>query len=242
MAKVVFLIGTGRNGSKLLANVLKTGSNIKVFGEVEGSGPQSIWYKELYMGIGDRPGRMARFKDLRNKRIEECGKEIYLEKNHLLAPILDELPALWPDAYYIYLRRNSKQTLRSMLARGWYTKKDKGEYADGRLCPKDGIWSDSRTHFEKTSWLYWQYRAMCEDFVNDHNKNIIPAKYTQLTDPKFYKKLFEILKIEGYNEGKIKKAIKKKYGTSTDHEKYKFDEEQEKIHNQFKDIFALRNG
>jgi len=241
MAKVVFLIGTGRNGSKLLANVLKTGSNIKVFGEVEDNGPQPLWYKELYMGIGDRPGRMARFRDLRNKRIEECGKEIYLEKNHLLAPILDELPALWPDAYYIYLKRNSKQTLRSMFARGWYTEKDKGEYADGRLCPKDDKWSDSDTPFKKTCWLYFLYRALCEDFVNAGDKHIIPAKYTQLTDIRFYKSLFETLEIKGYNEGKIKKAIKKKYGTSTDHKKYKFDKEQEKIYNYYKGRFESRD-
>jgi len=211
----IFIIGTGRNGSKLLANCLGTGDNVSVFGEVGEDGPQPAWYKEIFHGIGNLNDRMKKFKIMRQERFK-ISKYVYIEKNHLLGPILHKFPEIFPEARYIYLKRNSKQTIRSFYARRWYGPKDLGEYGDGRLSPKDTKEWDELGTFEKCCWLYFKYSQFCVNFTNQiAQEHLEVVKYSELGNPETYEHLFRFCGIEGFNDFKIKNAIEKIYGTPT---------------------------
>lgn len=217
MPRRVFIIGTGRNGSKLLAECLKTGDNVSVYGEVDINGPEPIWYKELYEGIGNRKDRMVRFKALRNERFTKS-KAVYVEKNHLLNVILHEILEMWPDALFLYLKRNSKKTIRSFLKRDYYSEKDlQGEYGKGRIRPVDH-WGDEST-FEKCCWLYTEYTWMCLQFKKSCPEDQFRTiKYSQLINkdqPSFLKGVFNFCGIEDFNEFRILSALSKPMGTDS---------------------------
>lgn len=238
--KKVFIIGTGRNGSKLLAAMLETGSNAVLYGENH-DGPEPRWFKEIYEGKGDLKGRMVRFKDIRGLRFKD-DQGVYVEKNHLLAPILKQLPKLWPEAKFLYLKRNSRSVIRSFVERNWYSEEDlAGEYGKGRLVPKKGPkkWAKKST-FEKCCWLYFEYSRMLEEFfkqIDDDHIRIV--KYKQLSNDAYMKAIFNWCEIADFNEFKLIDIRKQQFGTKTENTpKYKdWSDEWKTIYEAYKTSF-----
>jgi len=217
----VFLIGTGRNGSKLLASCLGTGNNVKVYGEAGDDGPNPGWYKELYSGIGNFDDRMVKFKGIREKRFQD--DIVYVEKSHLIVPILLGILRNWPDAKFIYLKRNSKQVIRSFLERNWYAKKDmEGEYGKGRLVPisNEEKFLNDMENIEQCCWLFYEYTRMIVEFKEAcPNKQFLEIKYSDLIDkdnPNYLKSVFKWCGINDFNEFKVLSCQSKIYGTATE--------------------------
>jgi hypothetical protein len=218
-----FIIGTGRNGSKLLSNVLSLGYNISLYGEVE-KGPYPEFYKSCYEGnlIKDEIKRYWKFtRDLRM----ENSKEIYLEKNHLIVPILDIVNECYPDSKFIFLKRNEKDTVASFMGKGTYSETDVGSYANGRLVPIKGIHKDfwnTYTREQKITWLVREYKTMCERFLMgiDSTKRSILLNYENLTYKNIQISLLQYIYnwigIKRFDENKIQATLQTQFGTSAE--------------------------
>jgi len=91
----------------------------------------------------------------------------------LIVPILDTVYECFPDAKFIWLRRNQEDTIRSFMNRPTYEASDlAGSYGKGRLVPKKDslyplshymLW-DNYTKQQKVEWLVRKYEDMCKNF------------------------------------------------------------------------------
>jgi hypothetical protein len=162
--KKIFIIGTGRNGSKLCAKVLSTAINdSNIFGEVH-SGLMPKFFKDAYHGLISKSEVVRRFKQSRDHSMRDA-KGFYVEKNHLIVPILDQIKEAYPDALFIYVDRYSKDIVRSFLARDTYSGTKTGMYEEGRLTPaKDDPYFyewNNFSQFEKICWYVDVMKKMC---------------------------------------------------------------------------------
>jgi len=219
-----FIIGTGRNGSKLLSNILALGNNISLHGEVE-KGPQPQFYKDYYDGRLKIKTVLNYWKATREERMQG-DKEIYLEKNHLIVPMLNIVNICYPESKFIFLRRNKKDTIRSFLARGTYSEKDMaGAYGKARLQPKeDNIYSDfwgKYNNEQKIGWLVNEYERMCLNFLIDIDTHkFITVRYENLIDVDNrmdeVESIYRWLGIEGFDKELIGETFGYQIGSSSD--------------------------
>lgn len=165
--KKLFVIGTGRNGSKLTAKIIaEAAGNKNVFGEVHHS-LRPVFFKNSYLGNISKEATISAFKNSRDQAIMKA-EHIYVEKNHLLVPILNQVITAYPDALFLYVKRNPKDIIRSLYSREVYTGA-RNMYEDGRLTPAAvDLWYTawgSMNKFDKVCWYVATMIDMCEDFL-----------------------------------------------------------------------------
>ncbi len=229
MQKQIYIIGSGRNGSKLLAELLSQGTNITKFGEVGALGPAPTFYKLFYENKIDELTAATHWKYTREIRMINS-KEIYLEKNHLIVPMLNTVKDCFPDAKFIWLRREYEDIVRSFMNRPTYEASDMaGEYGKGRLVPRESSlvydsWNELSKQ-KKVEWLVQEYENLCLQFSSSFSKDEIENKfgevwYEHLTadygKTELIEALYEWLEIEGFDEDKINNTYSIQLGTSTD--------------------------
>jgi hypothetical protein len=215
------MIGTGRNGSKLLTEILSLGTNISKFGEV-GEGPYPEFYKLAYEGTLKHKAIKTIWLNYRLERMKES-KEIYLEKNHLIVPILNTVNECFPNSKFIRLRRDHDETFRSFMNRPTYEESElSGSYGRGRLIPRKNSayyanW-DKKNKGVKVEWLINEYDDMCDNFLIRISSNRYRSVWyrNKIFDIHVMKSLYEWIGIKGYDEEKIKEIMKIQLGTSTD--------------------------
>ena len=169
----LFIIGTGRNGSKLVAKIIADSvGSTNVFGEIVG-GLEPEFFKNVYLGKIKHSKAVKDFKRSRANIIKGL-EVIYVEKNHLIVPVLNIVLEAYPDALFLYVPRNSKDIIRSLYTRKVYENID-SVYEKGRLVPnkKDKyylVWKNMNK-FEKVCWYVYTMTCMCEDFLKSLDKN-----------------------------------------------------------------------
>ena len=215
--KKLFIIGTGRNGSKLTAKVFSTSVNSKhIHGEIH-HGLDPIFFKKAYLGQTSKDKIINEFRQSRNKAIK-AGNRIYIEKNHLIVPILNQVLEAYPDALFLYVSRNPKDIIRSLNARAVYqngtTKYDLGRLSPAKNDKYYGVWS-TFTKFEKVCWYVSTMMNMCERFIHylpTYQYRII-AYENFVKNPSVFKEIFEWLELE-FNFEKIKGILGTQIGSS----------------------------
>ena len=217
----LFIIGTGRNGSKVSAHCLSANLKSKetdLHGEIHG-GINPLWFKKCYKGKIDKGSIINTFKKSRDEEINKC-KEIYIEKNHLLVPILNEINEIYPDAKFLYIPRNPKDIIRSYAARNPYKpEKMTGTYGEGRLTPRndDPIMPEWKTwnNFEKSIWYVYEMTRMINEFLETiPKKQYKLLSYEQFTSkPSSFRKIYNWLKLD-YDLKKIKDVLNAPIGSS----------------------------
>lgn len=220
--KQVFIIGTGRNGSKLLADLLTIGSNITKFGEILPNGPYPDMYKAVWLGFISQDYFKEVWFKAREDRMSDCGK-IYLEKNHLIVPVLDMVNECYPESMFIYIKRDYEKVFRSFISRGTYYDKKLDNYERGRLSPR----SDDKLYYkwnsisreEKVRWLINTYSRLCEEFVSflDMDRyRVINYEEFSVVDNHVIANLYDWIGIDGYNPRWVNDVLSIQKGTSTD--------------------------
>ena len=212
--KKFFIIGTGRNGSKLTAKVLEYGvGNNNIFGEIH-NGLDPVFFKKVYNNTIYREKAVEMFKESRNMAMHDLDG-VYVEKNHLIVPILDCVLSAYPDAQFLYVKRNSRDVVRSCYYRDFYKSKDKSIYALGRLSPNNFDAWGKLSRFGKVCWYVYEMTKMCENFL----KKIKVDSYRVIQYEDFhcntiiFKDIFEWIGIP-FNLHHIKKLLSKQYGSS----------------------------
>jgi hypothetical protein len=220
MKNITFLIGTGYNGCQLLSTLLSYGSNVSVFGEV-GGGPSPQFYRDYYEGVLDRNTALEIWYNTRKARMRNC-KEIYLERNHLIVPMLDIVDECFPNAKYIFLRRKYKVVVQTMVDENIYSSLDSGVDILGRLIPlEDELHYDSWTKItreKKIMWLTSTYNTCCYNFMLAKGPIFLTERwreiwYEQVVNPyqgsTIVEYLYNWIGIQGYNHKKLARIIKK---------------------------------
>ncbi len=160
-----FVLSTGRAGSRTIATALNQipGTTCLHHPKPELAAEATAFH------VGDHPaGDLADI--LRETRSETIDGEVYGEVNlqhTLLFPILREV---FPQAQYIWLIRDGRDSVASMYYRGWYDE----------IYPRQGImWRQARLHgdrtgdfsreeweslsrFEKCCWCWSKYNRLIE--------------------------------------------------------------------------------
>jgi acetyltransferase-like isoleucine patch superfamily enzyme len=181
---ILFIIGTGRSGTKTLSSLLNSNENIFLKHEIS--------EQLLRISTCFENGLLSR---LETKKIL---KEIYLnstvfpsmkiigESNQKLGNLVGLLFEIFPNAKFLWVKRDGRKTISSTYSKGWYKDSDKvSEFYN----PKIDKWEDSRlqgdqvgeftknewinmTTFQKNSWYYayWSFRIKNE-FSNIPEKN-----------------------------------------------------------------------
>jgi hypothetical protein len=215
--KKLFIIGTGRNGSKLTGRVLGTAVNKKNrFGEIH-HGLDPVFFKDVYHEAISATTAVELFKKSRDKAMKSLDG-IYVEKNHLIVPILHQVIKAYPDALFLYVYRYPKDIIRSLYSRDVYTGQS-GKYEDGRLTPNkyDPYYTkwDSSGKFEKVCWYVYTMMSMCKEFLSNLPENSYRTiSYNDFViDHLIFKDVFDWLGIN-FNIEKIDNVFKNQVGSS----------------------------
>ena len=219
----LFIIGTGRNGSKLAAHCMTANLSSKstdLHGEIHG-GLDPAWFLYCYQRIFDADIIAAKFKESRDAEIAECEK-IYIEKNHLIVPILNIIRGrCYSDAKFLYIERNPADIVRSLANRDPYVPSNmNNEYGRGRLRPISGNqyrgeWDSYWNNFDKTCWYVFEVIKMIDLFMPTvDSKNLRVLSYNDMVH--HTEKFEEVYDWAGldYDLNKIKKVLSKPIGTS----------------------------
>ncbi len=110
-----FIVGTGRNGSQTIAALLDQSPDLRCYHEPE---PRMICESTAYAyGRIDAEHLRQLLRETRPARIE--GQQ-YGESNHKLSELIPLLHETFPTAKFIWLLRDGRAAVASMVARGWY--------------------------------------------------------------------------------------------------------------------------
>lgn len=217
--KKLFIIGTGRNGSKLTGKVIGTVVDIKNrFGEIH-HGLKPIFFKDVYMGKIPKDDAVKRFKKSRDRAMKS--REIYTEKNHLIVPMLDQVYEAYPDALFLYVERDPKRIVGSFMSRSTYKDSEKNNpYGQGRLEPNKNDpffnkWS-TMSRLEKVCWYVYTMRNMIEKFLDKLKEDAYYViKYEDFCkDRAQFRPVIEWLGFD-YDAPKVKAVFSVKYGTKS---------------------------
>jgi len=216
--KKLFIIGTGRNGSKLTGKILGTAINKKNrFGEIH-HGLKPIFFRDVYLEKISKSNAIRKFKISRDKAIENLSGEIYTEKNHLVVPILECVCEAYPDALFLYVYRYPKDIIRSLYSRNVYTG-DKNVYEEGRLEPNKSdkyykLWANMNK-FEKVCWYVSTMMFMCDNFLKnlDNDSYRIISYNDFVKDHSLFVPIFDWLSLD-FDIKKIDKILSVQIGSS----------------------------
>lgn len=164
----VFIVSTGRSGSKMLARVLGCPPRVLALHE-----PRPHLKTEAYLkwkGIRDRNYVHYRIKSAREliDQTIKFNNLLYVESSHFMSHFIHELYSIY-NAKFIHLFRNPFDFARSALRKGWYSASEQSlkaratsllrrhmhmrvgnSWIDHRLSPPNRL----TERYEKAAWLW----------------------------------------------------------------------------------------
>ncbi len=211
----VFILSTGRCGTKLINNYLNKSEEISSY---HSPVPEFIYYSKVAYenNILNRENKLLEmvFDSGRFELIFQSYKnnKIYVETNNRITFFSPQIAKLYPKAKFVHLIRNPADFIRSGIRRKWYTYTNLHDI--GRIKPVknknefDSQWSD----IEKIGWLWNETNLFIEKFKkNTSNNRIITIKFEELIEnPEVFKKLQRFIGIKPWSQKKILNAIETK--------------------------------
>ncbi len=151
---VFFILGMGRSGTKLLADLLNKEKKSAVFHEPVNEDFRAVVEAHKSETLADKYIKKFRKKRsyslLKNKDIKTYG-----EVNSALRFHAKALKKNFPQSNLLHLVRNGKDVVRSLMSRGHYTKDGVGHHLlkPNKDDPLRKKW-DNLNRFEKICWLW----------------------------------------------------------------------------------------
>ncbi len=210
--KPVFVVSTGRSGTKLLTKLLNMSKIGNVFHELK---PNMIFSSKLAyeMNLNINSKKIAylsaRYDALKQSFLED---KRFVETNNRNSFFISALYSLFPNAKFIHLIRHPGDFVRSGLNRNYY---NGNENDDGRITPRKNdkifnIWNDL-DDLEKIAWLW----NTTNTFIKSESKNIDFENFLSIrsedlfSDVKIYNRICSFLNCPPMSEKKIFNIIKK---------------------------------
>ena len=211
----VFVLSTGRCGTKLLTKLFETSVSWPVHHE-----PQPMMnyasryaYENKDNGIEIRKSSIfsGRYELLRDAYLKG---ERYIETNNQISFFADAILELMPMTKFIHLIRHPGDFVRSGIRRNYYIGHD---YDDGRIWLRDNQLWQSYSQIQKVGWLWNETNAIIEEWKeNKIGNNVITVKSEHLfTDPSVYRSICDFVDIPSPTDKKIKQVIEKPVNVQT---------------------------
>jgi hypothetical protein len=193
----VFILSTGRSGSKFLAELLDRSPNIRAFHEPRPTleyFSHYAYYHQEEQEILANMFQAARMESILEINIQD---NIYIESNQCLVFFAPVIARLFKKARFVHVVRHPGDFVRSAVRKGWYLNDTIWEC--GRLKMADEPKWFEMDQVEQLSWLWNATNQFIEIFKNSIPGNRIA--FFQLEDlVKDIKIVKEFLRFTGGNE------------------------------------------
>ena len=227
--QVVFILSTGRSGSKAISSLLKQHSDATCYHDPFPH--MNTWSCDILYGRRKRKDIENRIRYLYNA-ISINKEKVHGISDQKLVPLINILAEIYPNSKFIWLIRDAGDFVNSAYARGWFDSsefgypKNKNEFLDKRVTPSNfdaahrcngylvGEFSESEwkqmTAFERICW-YWKYwNSLIEDQLSDLNsKRSIMIRLEELEQRKI--DVLAFLNLEKQSDLKTEKINKAYY-------------------------------
>lgn len=174
---MVFVLSTGRTGTKLLTNVFRTNPSLHVEHKPDPElSMQSLLAYRACKNSAYAPleciGEM--FLAGREHLLRECQlqRKTYVETNNKVTFFAPAIAALFPQAKFLHVHRHPGEFIRSGLNRNWY---NGHQYDAARLPPPEEL----QTPLEKIAWLWNETNQMIQNFTSSIDED----RYAELSLP-----------------------------------------------------------
>jgi len=205
----VFVLSTGRCGTKLLTKLFEATKEGDVFHEPH---PQMVYasryvYEKMQLGIELRKSAFigARYELLKDAFLKD---KRYIETNNQISFFADAIYSIFPNSRFIHLVRHPGDFVRSGIRRKYYNGHD---YDDGRILLNDVQKWESYSDIQKIGWLWNETNTIIENWKNVIPKeNIYNCKAEGLfSDPKFFQNICAFCELDSIQNNQIDKIIRK---------------------------------
>lgn len=209
----VFVLSTGRTGTLLLTNLLKTSSRIYPVHEPR---PELIRAsKKAYEEITKSPESFTEaVKCAREDYLLTAAlrKQIFVETNNRITFLAPAIKSAFPDAAFIHLVRHPADFVRSGARRNWYSGSHNHDF--GRIVPIQGaIYSkwEKLSLVSKIAWLWNETNQFIETFkqTNPQDDFLFVKSEELYSDMNGIRAIFRFLEINDIDESKLGKLLKK---------------------------------
>ncbi len=210
-SKPVFVLSTGRTGTKLLTTILSHDPGLMIAHKPH---PELTHYANMaYQQDGDGRNLEYMIDACRYESIRDCYllEKRYVETNNRITYFCHQLAELYPRSKFVHLERDVYAFVASGFSRNWYTYQKL--FDEGRITPKPGSkWDwESLSQVEKITWLWLETNAFIKEFA----KKLDPARSFYLSSESLYssaedvKSLLDFLDIESIDIATIRKSLKR---------------------------------
>ncbi len=215
--QLVFILSTGRSGSKAIAKLLDQHDDAECYHDTFTH--LNTWSCDFMYKKSGKEEIQKKLHSLYNST-SLGSRKVYGQSDQKLAPLVPILSEMFPEAKFIWLIRDPYDFVNSAYARGWFDnsefgyEKNKNEFLNKRVTPSEfdaehrcngaklGVFTEeewkSMTAFERVCW-YWSYwNSLIERNLNHiSSKNSMVIKLEELENSK--REVFEFIGLEANN-------------------------------------------
>jgi hypothetical protein len=229
-----FIIGCARSGTTAVTKILNSSNNSKIYVEQEPN--LCIESRNLYKGVLDSPVEIIKNAKEQQIKTENEKGLIFGDKNPNYLPFIPYMEKLWQPKY-VFVVRDGRDVVRSLM--DWnkvckgniYGMKEDDEssninspeqdwwdYSRLRPNPGDAYFKGWRglTRFEKCCWYWNEFNAQSLKYclsIDNNRWRIINLNKVSSGD---FEKLFEFLRLNGFNSKEINTMLSSRINTSKD--------------------------
>lgn len=239
--KIVFVFSTGRSGSATIVDYLNQNEEVSAYHEAFYTVLKVLSLQYLTGKITRESAKMELSKLLDNFYLNNNSFVVHSDQK--LVPFINILKELYPEAKFIWLIRNPKSFLKSVVSRGWYDNDDPISFKDSYLLNLkhrshglrvNGVLVEEYSEqdwngmdiFQKNLW-YWKY---WNGLIAEQFDNLPSSKKMKIKLEEFDQSLGDLHDFIGLKSAP-KQAVKSNSVKKRD--KKKFDNLNDKINEHF---------
>lgn len=198
----VFILSTGRSGSKTIATLLNCSENVTAYHEPK---PTLQYFSNYAFHHKSEVKILSNMIDaVRMEMILEVfiKDNIYVESNQCLTFFAPVIARLFKRSKFVHLIRHPGDFIRSGIRKGWH--KNDSIWESGRVRMADKTQWAKMDQIEKLSWLWMTTNSFIETFKEQiETKRVITLKFEDLV--KNVKEVRELIKFIDALDIKVKK-------------------------------------
>jgi len=205
----IFVLSTGRTGTKFLTNLLNESNNIQAYHEPRPGLQYFCNYAFHNQNQSETLTKM--FDGARNELILETyiKNKKYVETNQCMTFFAPYISKLFEKSKFVHLVRHPGDFVRSGIRKGWY--KNDSLWEEGRIKASD---KDKWEQFDVISKLAWDWYAT-NQFIEDLKNNISNKRFLTIKSENMFSKVNEVSQLldfiggDNINDNKIQKIQNK---------------------------------
>lgn len=189
----VFVLSTGRSGSKLIVNLVNLSGNVTAYHEPR---PTLEYFSDYAYHHQNESDILTNMIDaVRMELVMEIfiKDQIYVESNQCLTFFAPVISKLFKNSKFVHLVRHPGDFVRSAVRKGWH--KNDSIWESGRAKMEDKKQWAQLDQIERLSWLWMTTNQYIEDFKTQvHTSRVFTLKFEDLVEKKeTVKKLLEFI-------------------------------------------------